>query len=109
MPIHRALSILEAPEPPLTCMVVLRSCYGQLPYRCSRDRGLNLHLTSASGAEWRPMAQRLFLARRMDLQTLAILSNMVVGMEPEAWCTLGKSLATEWQQELQPHSDFQVN
>lgn len=40
----------------------------------------------------------------MDLQALAILSNMVVELEPEALCMLGKHLDTE----LQPWPIFQV-
>lgn len=55
------------------------------------------------------MAQQLSLegtnvARQMDRRALAILSNVVVGMEPEAWCTLGENFTTEWQQELQPRA-----
>lgn len=46
------------------------------------------------------MAQQLSLegtnvARQMDRRALAILSNVVVEMEPEAWCTLGENFTTE--------------
>lgn len=49
------------------------------------------------------------MAREMDRGALTILSNMVVGMETEAWCTLGENFTEEWQLELQPRSVFQVN